>query len=111
MRSIKEMNDKWENHLMVLAAFRYCLGRQTYIVSECIDWLISIWDEVRRIPKNLIIGEIMDALEGDCAGDPCDGKSWRAFLVWAEEKATSEEVAQKKENHEKLSPILRNEEV
>ena len=29
--------------LMVLAAFRYCLGRQTYIVNACADWLIDVW--------------------------------------------------------------------
>jgi hypothetical protein len=28
--------------LMVVAAFRYCLGRQSYIVSDCVEWLLTI---------------------------------------------------------------------
>ena len=31
------------NQLMVIAAFRYCVGRQTYIVGACADWLIEVW--------------------------------------------------------------------
>ena len=31
------------DHLMIIAATRYCLGRMTYIVSDCADWLIKIW--------------------------------------------------------------------
>lgn len=29
------------DHLMVIAATRYCLGRMSYIVSDCADWLIK----------------------------------------------------------------------
>jgi hypothetical protein len=28
--------------VMALAAVRYCLGRQTYIVSDCYDWLLQV---------------------------------------------------------------------
>ena len=30
------------NEIMVISAFRYCVGRQTYVVQACADWLISI---------------------------------------------------------------------
>jgi hypothetical protein len=43
------------DELMVIAAFRYCLGRMTYIVGDCADWLIENWaafdDETREIIK------------------------------------------------------------
>lgn len=35
--------------LMAVAAFRYSLGRMTYIVSDCADWLIANWP---RLPSN-----------------------------------------------------------
>lgn len=41
--------------LMILAAVQYCIGRRSYIVSDCADWIIRNWaswpDNVRNIIK------------------------------------------------------------
>ena len=29
---------------MLLCSFRYSLGRMTYIVSDCVEWLMLYWD-------------------------------------------------------------------
>ena len=34
--------------LMAIAAFRYCLGRQTYIVGDCAEWLCEQWPSLPR---------------------------------------------------------------
>lgn len=47
--------------LMVIAAFRYCCGRQTYIVGACVDWLVENW---AKFPQN-----VRDVIELDLEGD------------------------------------------
>ena len=50
---------------MVLAAFSYCLGRQTYIVSDCVEWIVSNWGDFsestrKRIRLNLEEAFVLD---------------------------------------------------
>lgn len=44
----------WQEFI-VMAATRYCLGRQTYIVGDAVDWLVKCWgffsDKTRSIVK------------------------------------------------------------
>ena len=40
------MDDYGDRDMMVICAFRYCLGRRTYVVSECVAWLIRVWDKL-----------------------------------------------------------------
>lgn len=65
--------------LMVLAAFRYCLGRRSYIVGSCVDWLIENWDGIYDHRQN-IIDEIEAAIENGYAGEECDVAQWRRIL-------------------------------
>lgn len=73
--------------LMALAAFRYCLGRMTYIVGDCADWIVSVWDELPPNIKQLIRRELEEAFkrddeeraEGDqfkTLGHDCDRSEW-----------------------------------
>jgi hypothetical protein len=72
--------------LMAIAAVRYCLGRRTYIVSECAAWLISMWPYLQPSAQ-AVIGEDVDAAfrQDDAAradgtwmplGDDCDRAEW-----------------------------------
>ncbi len=67
-------------NLMMIAAFRYCLGRKTYIVSACVDWLLQYWNEIDDQTKKLILEEIEEAIEKGCAGDRCDIDCWERVL-------------------------------
>lgn len=67
----------WTQDLMVTAAHRYCLGRKTYIVSECVDWLLYNWNMFNKHTKNLIVKETQEAIERNRAGDPCDVECWQ----------------------------------
>lgn len=75
------------NDLMVTAAFRYCLGRRTYIVGECANWLVQHWNEFRPQTRELIQRELAEAFvhdnkarhEGESfkpLGDDCDRAEW-----------------------------------
>ena len=84
--------------LMALAAFRYCLGRQTYIVSDCAHWLIDQWASLPPNTRAVIERDLReefkrdDEARADMAGaDPttwrhkplgadCDRASWQAVL-------------------------------
>ena len=79
------------NNLMVTAAHRYCLGRRTYIVSECVDWLISIWNFLDLTTKKRIIEETQEALDKDHAGDKCDIEQWERLINVALKESARDE--------------------
>ena len=53
------------DEMMVLAAFSYCLGRQTYIVSDCVEWLIANWENFSENTRWLIRRDLEAAFELD----------------------------------------------
>lgn len=65
---------------MVMAAHRYCLGRRSYIVSDCIGWLLHIWPHVNKNTREIIIRDTKEAIEKECAGMKMDSDEWQAFL-------------------------------
>ncbi len=87
------MGEGWKNYLMTLAAFRYCLGRRSYIVTECVQWLYEYWDDLPPVAQKTIKDEIQIALDEDMAGDLCDISCWNALLEYAKEKAAPAETA------------------
>lgn len=81
--------------LMVLAAFRYCVGRRTYIVPECVEWLFVNWPEFSDSIKGLIQKELEELFDQDDLyragewgdyrplGDNCDRQEWeRVRALW-----------------------------
>jgi len=83
----------WQE-LMVVSAFRYCLGRQTYVVGVCADWIIANWDKFSPNNKILIQRDLEEAFEGDDCdrkgndnykrlGHDCDRAEWeRVRRLW-----------------------------
>jgi len=82
---------------MVIAAFRYSLGRMTYIVKDCCDWLIEQWPHFGERTKELIQRELKAAFKEDDAirtihstdyayrplGHGCDREQWeRVRKLW-----------------------------
>ncbi len=65
---------------MVTAAHRYCLGRRSYMVSDCVDWLIYHWHEFDEHARLRVINETKEALEKGWAGDDCDIKEWKRLI-------------------------------
>lgn len=81
-RDYKQFKPEWGfQNLMVVAAFRYCLGRRTYIVSACVDWLLKYWNEIDENTKKLILEETKTAIERGYAGDSCDIQCWEKLVT------------------------------
>lgn len=83
------------DHLMVIAAFRYCLGRKTYIVGECAAWLIKTWPLLNEQTRTIIQRDLEEQFELDDRaraeqreykplGWDCDRKEWeRVRRLWS----------------------------
>ena len=84
--------------LMAIAAVRYCLGRSTYIVSDCVDWLHQQWPHFAQRARDIIKRDIEDKFTHDDEarehgdtylplGMDMDRREWeRARKLWAEGK-------------------------
>lgn len=82
------------DNLMVVAAHRYCLGRSTYIVGDCVEWLLSIWNELPDKTKAIIQRDTEEAFKRDdeeraegrefkTLGMDCDRAEWeRLRMEW-----------------------------
>ena len=51
--------------LMVIAAVRYCLGRSTYIVGDCADWLLQVWPALETSTQLIVKRDVEEAFKRD----------------------------------------------
>jgi len=65
---------------ILLCAFRYALGRKTYIASELVEFLIEDWDIFEGWTHKQIQDDISHAIEYAIAGDSCDVFEWKKIL-------------------------------
>lgn len=61
---------------IIFYAFRYCLGRQTYCVSDFVHEVIAIAPRLPKNVKTLMINEIDEAIEAKRAGAEIDKAEW-----------------------------------
>ena len=56
---------------MIHQSVRYCLGRRSYAVSECTDWLIANWQEIPEGTRVTIKRdvEMLFEMEKHCPAD------------------------------------------
>jgi len=65
---------------IVLYAFRYCLGRRSYAVGDCVDFLIKNWDKLELNLKQIILKEIEEAKKDGDLGMDIDVDQWQKIL-------------------------------
>lgn len=51
--------------LMAMAAVRYCLGRMSYIVSDCVEWLVFQWPHIKPECRKVIQRDIEEMFAKD----------------------------------------------
>lgn len=78
--ALRILPDLRSNDAIVLYAFRYCLGRRTYAVSDCVRFLQQHWHTLRPRTQHLIHGEIREAIARNEAGDVIDVAMWHDVL-------------------------------
>lgn len=78
--------------LMAIAAFRYCCGRATYIVGDCVDWLIAHWSEFSPNCRHVIQRDLLaefarddearaEGREYKPLGHDCDRREWERVKI------------------------------
>lgn len=65
---------------IVFDAFRYCLGRRTYAVSECVEVIVRVWDQIRPKLQHIMKNEIEVAIQSGQAGMDMDVRQWERVL-------------------------------
>jgi hypothetical protein len=88
--------------LMVVASFRYCLGRRTYMSDVCSEWIVKMWPQFSERNQKVIQRDLEEAFrdddqqraEGDTyktLGDDCDRKAWeKVRALWTQERKAGE---------------------
>jgi len=74
----KELDKKIEvREEIIIYAFRYCLGRKTYAVKDCVDTIINNWHNLSERAKVLFVKEISEHKKqwGDLGMD-MDKEQW-----------------------------------
>ena len=69
-----------ETKELFIMAFRYCLGRSTYVVADMVSLIDRNWNSFSRDEKYMIRREIKRAIKFDRAGMDMDVKSWQEIL-------------------------------
>lgn len=63
------MNDSigvWgRSDLMAIAAVRYCMGRSSYIVGDCADWLVATWTKLEPSARAVIKRDLAEEIQRD----------------------------------------------
>ena len=85
--AIEELYDYREKFpLILLCAFRYALGRRSYIVSKISEEMIKHKEEMMIYSQN-ICEDIENAIKDNNAGDAYDVETWKNVLnIFKKEK-------------------------
>ena len=75
-------NHGTNTQLMVMAAHRYCLGRMSYIVHACVDWMIANRKRFEANTVRVMLRDTIEALQQKRAGMGCDEGEWRRLVPW-----------------------------
>ena len=70
-----------DDRLILIAAFRYALGRCSYMPSVVAGVLAQCWADLTEHDQRLIRREIDEAIERGHAGMDCDVATWKLVLA------------------------------
>lgn len=76
--------------LILICAFRYALGRRTYVVNTVCREILNNWYSIPPSDRELIVREILEHREKfHTLGDQCDERDWMRIVTLASEDAVS----------------------
>lgn len=78
---------------LAIQSLRYCMGRRTFAVIDCVAFLRQHWKDLTKNAKIIIIRDLDEALqwhEEDLKdgkeycylGDECDYQKWKSLREW-----------------------------
>lgn len=65
---------------MMYYAFRYCLGRASYVVTDCASYLIANWERLSPWCRTRIHQDIKRAFDANEYGHDDDRAEWQRVL-------------------------------
>ncbi|WP_273384489.1 preprotein translocase subunit SecG [Actinobacillus porcinus] len=82
---------------LAIQSLRYCMGRMTYAVSDCADFIRQHWQDFSQNTKNVIIRDLdieLESHEDDVRngkefcrlGHDCDYRTWKSLREWINEQ-------------------------
>lgn len=66
--------------ILLFCAFRYALGRRTYVVGSLVDIMKANWEHMGKDRKAMFKKEIREAIVADRCGSEYDIKDWEKIL-------------------------------
>ena len=69
-----------DDQTMLVCAFRYALGKRTYVTSVVARKIIKLWKEIPKVLQEALQDEITKALNDGKAGDQPDIAEWTQVL-------------------------------
>jgi len=70
-----------DEDILLFCAFRYALGRKTYVVGTIVDILKNNWNSISPSQRKLYKEEIRDAITNNRAGMDMDVDEWNKILA------------------------------
>lgn len=91
MKSKIETEADGDADIILVCAFRYALGRRTYVVDCVANEILRKWKYLRDSDKSLFVKEILEHknVYGNL-GMECDAKSWERIIEKAREDGVCE---------------------
>lgn len=68
--------------MVIIAAVRYCLGRQTYMPDTVTRWIMASVPCLPAEIAKILLRDINDQRRQYGLGDDCDVKTWETFESW-----------------------------
>lgn len=92
-----------DNRITLDCAFRYALGRKTYVTESVSNVIIDCWDALPFSQRERIVAEIKKAIEDDRIGMECDRISWQRIVLLHE--ATKDSISTNTKNYWKATAL------
>ena len=70
-----------DDRLVLICAFRYALGRMTYMPGVIAGAILQVWDDLTKADQQLFHREITEAFDRGMAGMGCDMDTWTSVLA------------------------------
>jgi hypothetical protein len=67
--------------ILLFCAFRYALGRRSYVVKTICDIIKDNWDQIAPVDREKYKKEIRAAIDSECAGSKWDVYEWEKILA------------------------------
>jgi hypothetical protein len=80
IKMIKLNFEDIDQDILLFCAFRYALGRRTYVPSVIERIIIDNWENMPSVTREKYKREIREAIAANRAGDECDSIAWSRLL-------------------------------